>query len=95
MALRIGLFVGGLFVFVFLGIGAVSAWVEVFAAGPASTIPTTGISGRDSESPAIVGALVSTFFALVGAFAAAVAVWDHLRHRRRRAAAAVKEDTRG
>ena len=86
MILRVGLLVLGILLFVFLGWGAVSTWVTVFAEGPSTPIPTSGHGGDDrGEGPAIVGAIVFTVFALLSAAAVVVSARAIAEVRRSRA----------
>lgn len=84
MFLRIGLLILGAFIFIALGWAAVASWITVFTEGAGSGVATTGFSGRDNESPAIIAALFSTVFSLTGAAAVVVVVVDLVKRRRRR-----------
>lgn len=83
MALRIGLLVLGAALFVAIGAAAVSSWIAVFTTGPASPVDTTGFSDRSAEGPAIVAALIATFFSLLALATALIAGRDLARRRRR------------
>lgn len=85
MVLRIGLLVLGVLLFLFIGYGAIANWITVFTFGADYLVPTGGLGSRTSDTPAIITALFSTFFSLVGAFAAIVAIVDIRKRRRRRA----------
>lgn len=84
MILRVSLLVLGALLFVFLGWGAVQAWITVFAEGAGTAVDTSTRSGRSGEAPAIVGALVFTFFALFAGAAAVVGGMGIARARRDR-----------
>ncbi|GAB3603736.1 hypothetical protein [Microbacterium aureliae] len=74
MILRIGLLVLGALLLVFLGWGAVSSWITVFAEGAGTAVDTSGRGTGSGETPAIVAAIIFTVFALLAAGAVAASV---------------------
>ncbi len=84
MILRIGLLVLGILLFVFLGWGAVTTWITVFTEGAGTSVSTSGPGSGSGESPAIVGAIVFTIFALLAGAAALVAGSALAKERRSR-----------
>lgn len=82
MILRVGLLVIGVLLFAFLGWGAVSTWATVFAEGAGTAVPTSGPGSDSGETPAIVGAIVFTIFALLAGAAAVVAGYSLAARRR-------------
>lgn len=72
MILRIGLLVLGVILFFFLAWGAVSTWITVFTDGAGTSVPTSGPGSDSGETPAVVGAIVFTIFALLAGAAAIV-----------------------
>lgn len=81
MILRVGLLVLGVLLFFFLAWGAVTTWITVFTEGAGTAIDTSGPGSGSGESPAIVGAIVFTVFALLAGAAAVVAGYSLAKGR--------------